>query len=38
MFGKEFWENAILEATHWNYGSDNIRHGAHSLSLINEHN
>ena len=25
MFGKEFWENAILEATHWNYGSDNIR-------------
>lgn len=25
MFGKEFWENAILEATHWNYGSDSIR-------------
>lgn len=20
MFGDAFWENAILEATHWNYG------------------
>ena len=21
MFGDSFWENAILEATHWNYGN-----------------
>jgi hypothetical protein len=25
MFGKKFWSNAILAATHWNYGKDNIR-------------
>lgn len=25
MFGKEFWNNAILEATHWNYGPNNVR-------------
>lgn len=25
MFGDEFWKNAVLEATHWNYGEDAIR-------------
>ena len=25
MFGPDFWDNAILEATHWNYGAQNIR-------------
>jgi hypothetical protein len=25
MFGEEFWNNAVLEATHWNYGPDAIR-------------
>ena len=24
MFGPEFWENAIIEATHWNYHSKSI--------------
>ena len=24
MFGKEFWNNAILEATHWNYHKRNV--------------
>jgi hypothetical protein len=23
MFGEHFWENAILEATHWNYHHKN---------------
>ena len=22
MFGDQFWDNAILEATHWNHGND----------------
>ena len=22
MFGKQFWNNAILEATHWNHGEE----------------
>ena len=22
MFGKQFWNNAILEATHWNHGKE----------------
>ena len=25
MFGDEFWENAIIEATHWNYHSKSIQ-------------
>ena len=25
MFGKKFWNNAILEATHWNHGEDALR-------------
>jgi len=25
MFGKRFWDNAILEATHWNHGEDASR-------------
>jgi len=25
MFGKHFWDNAILEATHWNHGEDAVR-------------
>ena len=25
MFGKHFWDNAILEATHWNHGEDATR-------------
>jgi len=25
MFGKQFWDNVILEATHWNFGEDAIR-------------
>jgi len=25
MFGPSFWNNAVLEATHWNYGPDAIR-------------
>ena len=25
MFGDHFWENAILEATHWNYHEQNMR-------------
>lgn len=25
MFGPSFWDNAVLEATHWNYGPDAIR-------------
>ena len=24
MFGDDFWENAILEATHWNYHSKSV--------------
>merc|ERR1711909_131051 len=30
MFGNKFWENAILEATHWNHGVDaeRIRHAS----------
>jgi hypothetical protein len=25
MFGKHFWKNVVLEATHWNFGQDNVR-------------
>ncbi len=25
MFGDDFWENAILEATHWNYHPKNTQ-------------
>ena len=25
MFGKKFWNNVILEATHWNHGEDAVR-------------
>jgi len=25
MFGKKFWDNVILEATHWNHGEDAVR-------------
>jgi len=25
MFGKHFWKNAVLEATHWNYGENSVR-------------
>ena len=25
MFGDKFWENAILEATHWNHGNESER-------------
>ena len=25
IFGKHFWDNAILEATHWNHGEDAVR-------------
>lgn len=24
MFGDQFWENAILEGTHWNYHEKNV--------------
>jgi len=24
MFGDQFWENAILEATHWNFHQKNV--------------
>ena len=34
MFGDSFWENAILEATHWNYGNRvSFYNQARSLSI-----
>ena len=25
MFGDDFWQNAIIEATHWNYQNNSIK-------------
>ncbi len=36
MFGDHFWENAILEATHWNYHSKNVALRAQSEPPIRE--
>lgn len=36
MFGDEFWENAVLEATHWNYGSNNVVIRAHTEPPLTE--
>jgi len=36
MFGHKFWENAILEATHWNHGDEAERIRSDSLPKISE--
>ena len=36
MFGDHFWENAILEATHWNYHDHSIKMRAASEPPISE--
>jgi len=36
MFGRAFWDNAVLEATHWNYGDQNQRIRAGSSPPITE--
>ena len=36
MFGDDFWANAVLEATHWNYGEDAIRMRAAAEPPITE--
>jgi hypothetical protein len=36
MFGDDFWENAILEATHWNYHPKNTQLRLASIPPITE--
>jgi len=37
MFGDHFWENAILEATHWNYHEKNVALREESEPSLLEH-
>ena len=37
MFGHDFWENVILEATHWNYHEKSIQMRRSSNPPILEH-
>jgi len=36
MFGRHFWENAVLEATHWHYNEDAVARRASASPAITE--
>jgi len=36
MFGMHFWRNAVLEATHWNYGDNSVRIRGSAIPKITE--